>query len=73
MLLKNNNRVLLNDLPVVASKYQILIKGKDNFEKMWKWATTGNRSDAEHWLQSSTKPKLGTQTTNLMASGMANF
>lgn len=34
----------------MASKYQLLIKGKDHFEKMWEWATTGNRSGAEHWL-----------------------
>lgn len=43
-------RSKINDLPVVASKYQLLIKGKDHFEKMWEWATTGNRSGAEHWL-----------------------
>jgi hypothetical protein len=34
----------------VASKYQLLIKGKENFEKIWEWATTGDRSGAEHWL-----------------------
>ena len=43
-------RSKINDLPVVASKYQVLIKGKGNFEKMWEWATTGNRSGAENWL-----------------------
>jgi len=43
-------RSKINDLPIVASKYQVLIKGKENFDKMWEWATTGNRSGAEHWL-----------------------
>ena len=43
-------RAKINDLPIVASKYQLLIKGKENFEKIWEWATTGNRGGAEHWL-----------------------
>jgi len=43
-------RTQVNDLPIVAGKYQMLIKGKDNFEKVWAWATTGDRVGAEDWL-----------------------
>jgi hypothetical protein len=43
-------RSKINQIPVVASKYQLLIKGKENFGKMWEWATTGDRTGAEDWL-----------------------
>ena len=43
-------RTQVNDLPIVAGKYQMLIKGKDNFEKVWAWTTTGDRTGAEDWL-----------------------
>jgi hypothetical protein len=37
-------RAQINDLPIAASKYQLMIKGTDNFEKVWHLATTGNLS-----------------------------
>jgi hypothetical protein len=43
-------RTQMNDLPIVAGKYQISIKGKESFETFWTWATTGDRTGAEDWL-----------------------
>ncbi|MDC9720389.1 MAG: hypothetical protein PSN46_06635 [Gammaproteobacteria bacterium] len=43
-------RTQVDDLPIVAGKYQLLIKGKENFEKVWAWATTGDRTGAKDWL-----------------------
>ena len=43
-------RKAANDLPAVAGKYQLLIKGVENFSAFWDWALTGERTLEQSWL-----------------------
>lgn len=43
-------RKVANDLPAVAGKYQLLIKGVDRFNAFMTWATKGARNQESDWL-----------------------
>ncbi len=43
-------RAKLNELPAIAGKYQLLIKGQDKFNAFLQWAVHGNRNSEGDWL-----------------------
>lgn len=48
-------RKVANELPAVAGKYQLLIKGKDRFNAFMLWATKGARNAEFDWLPDISK------------------